>query len=45
MALATDRATGSIRAILRDGVVPAAISATATVRFSQGLPDSGPVRR
>ena len=45
MALATDRTTGSIRAILRDGVVPAAISATATVRFSQGLPDSGPVRR
>jgi hypothetical protein len=45
MGLATDGATGRIRAILRDGVMPEAVSADATVRFSEGLPDSGPVRR
>jgi hypothetical protein len=45
MALATDGATGRIRAILRDGVVPAAVSASARVRFSHGLPDGGPVGR
>jgi len=45
MALVTDGATGRIRAILRDGVVPAAVGANARIRFSEGLPDSGPVGR
>jgi hypothetical protein len=42
VALAMDAATGRIRGIFRDGVVPAAVSGDVMVRFSQGLPGGGP---
>jgi hypothetical protein len=45
MALVTDEVTGRIRAILRDGVMPEAVRTSTTVRFSDGLPDSGPAGR
>ncbi|NNM05743.1 MAG: hypothetical protein HKO65_11705 [Gemmatimonadetes bacterium] len=45
MALAIDGATGRIRAILRNGVVPAAVRENATVTVSEGLPDSGQMER
>jgi hypothetical protein len=41
MALVTDGATGRIRAIVRDGAVPAAVRSSATVKFSEGLPSTG----
>jgi hypothetical protein len=45
LALATDDATGRIRAIIRNGIVPEVVSTAATVRFSEGLPGTGPLRR
>jgi hypothetical protein len=42
MALVTDRSTGRIRAILRDGVLPATLAADVAVVFSDGLPARGP---
>jgi hypothetical protein len=41
MALATDATTGRVRAILRDGVVPADVAAGANVVRSRGLPGRG----
>jgi hypothetical protein len=40
-ALVRDVATGRIRAILRDGTVPAAFTAGSDVTFSRGLPRGG----
>lgn len=45
MALVTDDDTGRIRAILRDGLVPGAVRGNTSVRFSQGLPGTGPAGR